>query len=71
MNAYLQTSLLPLRRFGGFDDLQAQMDTWTRTVADRRHVRRIGAMGHGAARTWPTRTAPSSDSFYRLVKTRT
>lgn len=40
---YLQTSFLPLRRFGSLDDLQDQHDDWATTVAFERHHRRIGA----------------------------
>jgi transposase len=44
MNQFLQTSFLPLRSFTGIEDLQAQADQWAATVADRRWVRRIGAV---------------------------
>ena len=40
---YLQTSFLPLRRFSGLADLQAQHDRWARDVAFQRHHRRVGA----------------------------
>lgn len=38
---YLQTSFLPLRRFADLDDLQAQHDSWARTVAFERRPRRL------------------------------
>jgi transposase len=44
MNQFLATSFLPLRRFAGIDDLQAQADQWATAVADRRHVRRVGGV---------------------------
>lgn len=40
---YLQTSFLPLRRFSGIEDLQAQHDEWAADVAFERHHRRVGA----------------------------
>ena len=40
---YLETSFLPLRAFDGLDDLQAQHDAWAVEIAQRRHVRRLGA----------------------------
>jgi transposase len=40
---YLQTSFLPLRRFGSLQDLQDQHDRWARTVAFERYHRRVGA----------------------------
>jgi transposase len=40
---YLETSFLPLRRFEGLEDLQAQHDRWAEQVAFRRHHRRVGA----------------------------
>jgi len=40
---YLETSFLPLRRFGSLGDLQDQHDEWASTVAFERHHRRIGA----------------------------
>jgi transposase len=42
-NGYLETSLLPLRRFQDLADLQAQSDAWAEQVAWRRHHRRVGA----------------------------
>ena len=42
-NGYLKTSFLPLRRFSGLADLQAQSDAWTAEVAWPRHLRRLGA----------------------------
>lgn len=39
---YLESSFLPLRRFEGLDDLQAQHDRWATQVAFRRHHRRVG-----------------------------
>ncbi|MGO8875484.1 MAG: hypothetical protein ACLQNG_06945 [Acidimicrobiales bacterium] len=41
--SYLQTSFLPLRRFGSIEDLQDQHDSWARTVAFERYHRRVGA----------------------------
>jgi transposase len=41
MIGYLQTSFLPLRRFSSLADLQAQHDTWVRTVAFERRPRRL------------------------------
>jgi transposase len=41
MVGYLQTSFLPLRRFGSIEDLQHQHDTWARTVAFQRRPRRL------------------------------
>jgi transposase len=38
---YLETSFLPLRRFESIEDLQFQHDTWTRTVAFERRMRRL------------------------------
>jgi transposase len=82
MNEYLETSFLPLRTFGGIDDLQAQIDTWTVAVADRRHVRRVGAVVADALsverfamrplpRLWPDtdqhlEVRASSDCFVRV-----
>ncbi|HZD23624.1 MAG TPA: IS21 family transposase [Acidimicrobiia bacterium] len=40
---YLETSFLPLRRFDGIEDLQAQHDQWAREVAFGRYHRRVGA----------------------------
>ena len=40
---YLETSFLPLRRFDGIDDLQAQHDQWAAEVAFGRYHRRVGA----------------------------
>lgn len=42
MIGYLQTSFLPLRRFGSIEDLQFQHDSWARTVAFERRPRRLG-----------------------------
>jgi transposase len=42
-NGYLETSFLPLRRFSGLADLQAQSDAWAAEVAWPRHHRRLGA----------------------------
>lgn len=42
-NGYLETSFLPLRSFRDLGDLQTQSDEWTRSVAWRRHHRRLGA----------------------------
>jgi len=42
-NGYLETSFLPLRRFTGLADLQAQSDEWAETTAWPRHHRRVGA----------------------------
>jgi transposase len=39
---YLQTSFVPLRSFASLGDLQDQADEWTSSVADARHVRRLG-----------------------------
>jgi len=43
-NGYLDRSFLSLRTFSDIDDLQAQHDDWTATVAFRRHHRRVGAV---------------------------
>lgn len=40
---YLETSFLPLRRFDGIEDLQAQHDQWASEVAFGRYHRRVGA----------------------------
>ena len=40
---YLQTSFVPLRSFDDLADLQQQSDNWNIDVAQRRHVRRLGA----------------------------
>ena len=41
--SYLQTSFIPLRSFDDLTDLQAQSDAWNLEVAQRRHLRRLGA----------------------------
>jgi transposase len=82
MNQFLATSFLPLRTFTGLDDLQAQADQWAATVADRRHVRRVGAVVADALTVeraalrplppvWPDtdqhlEVRASSDSFVRV-----
>lgn len=38
---YLETSFLPLRNFESIEDLQFQHDSWTRTVAFERRMRRL------------------------------
>jgi transposase len=40
---YAETSFLPLRDFSSLDDLQGQHDAWAHDVAQRRHIRRLGA----------------------------
>ncbi len=40
---YLQTSFVPLRSFKNLADLQHQSDHWNIHVAQRRHLRRLGA----------------------------
>jgi transposase len=40
---YLETSFLPLRRFASLADVQAQHDSWARSVAFSRRPRRLGA----------------------------
>jgi transposase len=44
MNQFLETSFLPLRTFASIQDLQAQADQWLIQTADRRRVRRTGAV---------------------------
>jgi len=83
MVEYLQTSFLPLRHFTDLADLQGQADQWTLTVADARHLRRLGgpvrdALGveRGSLRPLPTRwpdvdarseVRASTDAFIRVA----
>lgn len=82
MNSYLETSFLPLRSFASIQDLQAQADRWSVEVADRRRVRRIGAVVadalavergwlRPAPQPWPDvdqrlEVRASSDAFVRV-----
>lgn len=60
---YLETSFLPLRRFDGIEDLQAQHDQWASEVAFRRYHRRVGARVGDAWRVERGFLAPLPDRF--------
>jgi transposase len=55
---YLENSFLPLRRFSGLSDLQAQHDRWAREVAYGRFHRRVGARVGDAFRVEKTYLGP-------------
>lgn len=60
---YLEGSFLPLREFGGIEDLQTQHDQWAHETAYRRHHRRVGARVGDAFRAEQGFLRPLPDRF--------